>query len=186
MGSHGLLGKQSLYEHSMKSPLVIAGPGVPAGGSSTAFTYLFDLFPTVCGLAGVPPPEKTAGEGLQPLWTGTRAALRDSVFLPFTGLMRSVRDERWKLIVYPPINHRQLFDLRADPDEMHDLAGDPRHSAEVERLTGLMKQWQAKVGDRQPLAVDRPKPKDVSFDGYICKPDQWQPEWIVRKYFPRP
>src|SRR5439155_26598129 len=53
LGSHGLLGKQSLYEHSMKSPLIIAGPGIPAGRSSEAFTYLFDLFPTVCTLAGI-------------------------------------------------------------------------------------------------------------------------------------
>ena len=53
LGSHGLLGKQSLYEHSMRGPLIIAGPGIPAGRSTAAFTYLFDLFPTICDLAGV-------------------------------------------------------------------------------------------------------------------------------------
>jgi arylsulfatase A-like enzyme len=185
LDSHGLLGKQSLYEHSMKSPLVIAGPGIPHG-STQAFTYLFDLFPTICGLAGVAPPAKIAGESLQPLWAGTRPRLRESVFLPFTDLIRAVRDERWKLIVYPPINHRQLFDLRADPDEMHDLAADPKSAEEIDRLTVLMKSWQAKVGDRQPLTVAKPKPKAISFDGYIRKPDQWQPEWIVRKYFRQP
>src|SRR4029453_4271253 len=78
MGSHGLLGKQSLYEHSMKSPLIVAGPDIPHG-STQAFTYLFDLFPTLCAVAGVRPPEKIAGEGLQPLWAGTRKQLRDSV-----------------------------------------------------------------------------------------------------------
>jgi len=82
LGSHGLLGKQSLYEHSMKCPLVVAGPGVPAGKSSAAFTYLFDLFPTVCDLAGVKPPDKLAGGSLRPLWTGETKKLRDSVFLP--------------------------------------------------------------------------------------------------------
>jgi arylsulfatase A-like enzyme len=182
LGSHGLLGKQSVYEHSMKSPLLIAGPGIPHG-STQAFTYLFDLFPTICAWAGVSPPEKIAGQSLQPLWSGTQTKLRDSVFLPFTGLMRSVRDERWKLIVYPPINHRQMFDLQSDPDEIHDLATDPKHAGEIERLTALLKGWQAKVGDRQPLTVDKPKPKEVNFEGYLRKPDQWQPEWIVRKYF---
>lgn len=108
------------------------------------------------------------------------------MFLPFTGLVRSVRDDRWKLIVYPPINHRQLFDLKADPNEMTDLAADPHHAADIDRLTALMGEWQAKVGDKQPLSVDRPKPREVSFDGYVRKPDQWQPDWIVRKYFPRP
>ncbi|HXG09979.1 MAG TPA: sulfatase-like hydrolase/transferase [Gemmataceae bacterium] len=186
LGSHGLLGKQSLYEHSMKCPLIVAGPGIPAGRSSQAFTYLFDLFPTICDLAGITPPEKPAGESLRPIWTGEKKQLRDSVFLPFTGLMRSVRDERWKLIVYPPINHRQLFDLQNDPDEIRDLAGDPRYAGEIERLTGLMQSWQAKVGDRQPLTVAKPKPREISFEGYVRKPDQWQPEWIIKKYFRRP
>ena len=61
LGSHGLLGKQSLYEHSMRSPLILAGPGIPAGRSTAAFTYLFDLFPTICALAGVKPPAGLAG-----------------------------------------------------------------------------------------------------------------------------
>ena len=51
LGSHGLLGKQSLYEHSMGTPVLLAGPGVPSGRSD-ALVYLFDLFPTVCGLGG--------------------------------------------------------------------------------------------------------------------------------------
>ena len=52
--------------------------------------------------------------------------------------MRSVRDERWKLICYPPINHVQLFDLQSDPHERHNLAADPRHAARVKELTGLI------------------------------------------------
>jgi hypothetical protein len=69
---------------------------------------------------------------------------------------------------------------------MRDLAADPAHAGEVGRLTALMKSWQEKVGDRQPLAAARPKPKDVSFDGYVRQPDQWQPEWIRKKYFAGP
>jgi arylsulfatase A-like enzyme len=186
MGSHGLLGKQSLYEHSMKSPLIISGPGVPAGKSTEAFTYLFDLFPTVCEAAGAKPPEKTAGESLRPLWAGEKKKLRDSVFLPYSGLMRSVRDDRWKLIVYPPINHRELFDLMNDPDETKNLAADPKYASEVERLTTLMMDWQKKVGDPQPLSVEKPKPKDARFDDFERKPDKWQPPWIVEKYFKKP
>lgn len=183
LGSHGLLGKQSVYEHSMRCPLIIAGPGVPRGKSTRAFTYLFDLFPTVAGLAGLPTPAGLAGESLQPLWEGRRKALRDSVFLPFTDTMRAVRDDRWKLIVYPQIGHRQLFDLRRDPSERHDLAGDPRRAGEIDRLTSLLRDWQQRVGDRQPLTVAQPKPRDLNLDGYQRKPDPWQPAWIVEKYF---
>jgi arylsulfatase A-like enzyme len=183
LGSHGLLGKQSLYEHSMRSPLIIAGPGIPAGRSTAAFTYLFDLFPTICSLARVKPPAGLAGRDLRPLWEGDGAKVRESVFLPFSNLMRSIRDDRWKLIVYPQINHRQLFDLRDDPHEMRDLAADPGHEPEIARLTALMRSWQEKLGDQQPLAVNAPRPKEVRFDDLVRQPDQWQPAWIVEKYF---
>ena len=52
LGSHGLLGKQSVFEHSMRTPLIIAGPGIPRGKSTRAFTYLLDLFPTLCDVTG--------------------------------------------------------------------------------------------------------------------------------------
>jgi arylsulfatase A-like enzyme len=56
LGSHGLLGKQSVFEHSMRVPLIIAGPGIPRGKSTAAFTYLLDLFPTLCDVLAVAPP----------------------------------------------------------------------------------------------------------------------------------
>ena len=57
LGSHGLLGKQSVYEHSLRAPLVIVGPGVPAGQHVTALTYLLDIHPTLLGFAGPLPEE---------------------------------------------------------------------------------------------------------------------------------
>ncbi len=183
LGSHGLLGKQSVYEHSMRSPLIIAGPGIPAGQTTEAFTYLFDIFPTVCDVAGITPPDNLAGSSLKPLWKDPNAKIRDSVFLPFTGIMRSVRDDRWKLIVYPQIDYRQLFDLKNDPHETKNLADDPAQHDRIERLTSLMKDWQKKVGDKQPLAIDDPKSKEIRYDDFERKPDRWQPEWIVEKYF---
>lgn len=184
MGSHGLLGKQSLYEHSMKCPLVIAGPGIPAGRETRQFTYLFDIFPTVARLAGVDLPDPMGGRDLSPLWTGPKTPWRDTVFLPFTDTMRSIRDERWKLIVYPRTNHRQLFDLRRDPDERHNLAADPRHAATVARLEKRMIESQKQFGDRQPLSTQTPAPLaiDLSKD-YVRKPDESQPAWVVEKYF---
>ncbi|MBL9136799.1 MAG: sulfatase-like hydrolase/transferase [Verrucomicrobiales bacterium] len=183
IGSHGLLGKQNVYEHSMRSALVIAGPGVPKGRQIRAFTYLLDLFPTVADVLGESGPEGLVGHSLRPLWTGTQNRVRESVFLPFTDTMRAVRDERWKLIVYPKINRRQLFDLRRDPHETRDLAGEERHQGHIERLTRLMREWQAKTGDRVALESDQPRSGEWSADGYIRKPDEWQPGWIVEKYF---
>jgi arylsulfatase A-like enzyme len=181
LGSHGLLGKQSVYEHSMKSPLIVAGPGVPRGRSSTAFTYLLDLFPTICTAAGAAASNGAAGHDLAPLWTGRARSVRDSVFLPYTDTMRAVRDERWKLIVYPRINYQQLFDLKKDPGERRNLAA--RKPAEVARLTSRLREWQARTGDTLPLTTTNPVPMEIRFDNFDRKPDRWQPRWIVEKYF---
>ncbi len=183
LGSHGLLGKQSVYEHSMKSPLIFVGEGIPKGKSTDAFTYLLDVYPTLCALAGVKPPSLLDGENLQPVWRGEKQSVRDSIFLAYKNLMRSVRGERWKLIRYPQINYAQLFDLQADPDELHNLAADAKHAAEIERLTALMKQWQQRLGDNQPLQVENPEPKEIDLTGHERTPDKWQPQWIVEKYF---
>ena len=183
MGSHGLLGKQSVYEHSMKCPLVFVGPGIPKGKSSEAFTYLFDIYPTLCALTGIAGPDNLEGYSLESIWSGEKPRVRDSVFLPYTNAMRSVRDERWKLISYPQINHRQLFDLESDPFELHNLAEDPARQADVKRLLALTKTWQQKVGDDQPLTVSNPKPKEIDLTGHSRQPDNWQPSWIRKKYF---
>lgn len=183
LGSHGLLGKQNVYEHSMNTPLVIRGPGVPEGKGSSAFTYLYDLFPTLCDCLSVAPPHEFAGASLRPLWEGRKASIRDSVFLPFLGIQRAVRDERWKLIAYPQIGHLQLFDLKSDPYEMTNLIDDPAALKELPRLQKLMDQWQAQVGD--PLKVpktSRPAPP-IDLTGRPREPDPWQPAWIVEKYF---
>jgi arylsulfatase A-like enzyme len=142
MGSHGLLGKQNIYEHSMAAPLIFAGPGIPQGKSSSAFTYLLDIFPTLAALAGANLPEGVDGHDLGPLWLGQKQSVRDSLFLAFQGVARAVRDERWKLIRYPQVNFNQLFDLEIDPDEMHNLAADPEQRSEVNRLTNLLLDWQ--------------------------------------------
>ena len=183
LGSHGLLGKQSLYEHSMRSPLIIVGPDVPAGKQTRAFTYLYDLLPTICEVTGTALPEKLDGQSLWPLWTGQKEKLRDYVFLPYQKTMRSVRDCRWKIVQYPKINHTQLFDLKHDPHETRNLADDPQHAETVATMTRLLKTAQQQAGDTLPLTSDNPAPKKMDLTGKPRKPDRWQPEWIVEKYF---
>lgn len=183
IGSHGLLGKQSVFEHSMKTPLIIAGPGVPKGKTVNSFTYLLDLFPTLCDTLSVPAPAGLDGHSLRPLWEGSKDKVRDSVFLPYLEFQRAVRDERWKLIAYPKVGHLQLFDLANDPYEQRNLIDKPEHSGEVARLRALMRQWQEKAGDTVPIPDTNRTPEPVDLTGRKRVPDQWQPEWIVKKYF---
>jgi arylsulfatase A-like enzyme len=155
IGSHGLFGKQNVYEDGMKAPLVFAGPGIPKGRSD-ALVYLHDIFPTTCELVGAPVPEGLDGRSFAPIMQGSKTKTRDSLFLAFENSQRAVRDDRWKLIRYPHINKSQLFDLQNDPHEMRDLSADPAHAGRIESLLALMANWQAELGDKQPLAVDNP------------------------------
>jgi arylsulfatase A-like enzyme len=163
IGSHGLLGKQNLYEHSMRAPLIIAGPGIAAGRRAEALSYLHDVFPTLGELCGVPAPKGNEGLSLTPVLAGKQASRRDSIFTAYGRVQRAVRDEEWKLIVYPQINKVQLFHLRDDPAELHDLAGDPARSGEVARLTALLRRWQRQLDDDQPLSSPKPLSPEFQF-----------------------
>ncbi|MFN4258310.1 MAG: sulfatase-like hydrolase/transferase [Gemmataceae bacterium] len=160
IGSHGLFGKQNLYDHSMKAPLIFAGPGIPKG-QSDALAYLLDIYPTVCDLVGAKIPARLDGQSLAPIMQGKQEKVRDSLFTSYREVMRSVRDDRWKLIRYPHINKTQLFDLRNDPDELRDLAADPSQAERIQHLMALLSQWQKKLGDKTPLTSD--KPRDPTF-----------------------
>ncbi len=186
VGSHGLLGKQNLYEHSMGAPLIFSGPGITRGAESSTFCYLLDIFPTLCSVLGVDMPDGIDGLDLSPIWRGEVESLRDSVFTSFRHLMKAVRGERWKLIRYPQIDHTQLFDLTADPHERRNLAADPAHRGRIAELTDLMREWQARVGDDHPLSVPAPEPKEIDLTGREQSRDRWQPEWIFEKYFEQP
>ena len=117
------------------------------------------------------------------MWEGSKARLRDSVFLPFIQIQRAVRDERWKLIAYPQAGHLQLFDLQADPEERTNLIDSPQHAGQIRRLLELMRQWQAKSGDTLTIPSANKPYERIDLTGRTRAPDQWQPEWIVKKYF---
>ncbi len=108
------------------------------------------------------------------------------MFLPYQDLMRAVRDERYKLIVYPKVDHRQLFDLAEDPDELRNLAADPAHRQTLARLEALLEGWRAAMGDTAPLEVAEPLPLRRDLTGRERQPDRWQPRWILDKYFAPP
>jgi arylsulfatase A-like enzyme len=162
IGSHGLLGKQNLYDHSMRPPLVVAGPGIPAGKKSAALVYLFDIFPTVCELTGVKPPENLDGRSLVLVMAGKKDAVRDTIFGAYRQFQRCVRSDGWKLIRYPKVNHTQLFDLTADPDETKNLADDPKHGKRVSEMMKLLRREQETFGDTLPLTSPTPEPLEIA------------------------
>ena len=131
VGNHGLLGKQNLYEHSMRVPLVFAGPGIPQGETRGALAYIHDIFPTVASVLGLGLPPTVEGQTLLPVMQDTNASTRDAVFYVYRDLQRGVRTaENWKLIQYNVNGVRtdQLFNLNEDPHEVRNLADEPGHA----------------------------------------------------------
>jgi arylsulfatase A-like enzyme len=183
MGSHGLLGKQNIYEQSMKSPLIISGAGIPRNTSSNAFTYVHDLYATVCDFAGISVPEGVDSQNLSPIIQGKKESVRESLFLPFQDNQRSVNDGKWKLHVYPKINHRLLFNLENDPHEMQNLADDQAYQPQMDKMMVLMESWRTELRDTVPLFVENPESKEVDYDNLTRTLDVWQPKWIRDKYF---
>ena len=164
IGSHGLMGKQNLYEDSMKVPVILAGPGIPKGKASDAFAYHFDIYPTVCELTGAKMPQDIDGKSLVAVMQGKAEGVRDTILLGYKGVQRSVRRGQWKLIRYPEVNKTQLFDLAADPRETKDLAGDPAHAARIKELMALLAAEQKRFGDTLPLEVANPQPAEVDLE----------------------
>ena len=163
IGSHGLFGKQNLYDHATHEPLVFVGPGIPQGRQCREFCYLFDVFPTLGQLCGVPAPPGSEGMSLAPWLRGGSVPPREAIFTAYSATQRAVRDDRWKLIVYPQINQTQLFDLQHDPAETKDLAGEADRAGEVKRLLALLEASQRKFGDTLPLRTNQPGPLEFDF-----------------------
>lgn len=159
-GSHGLIGKQNVYEHSMRVPLIVSGPGVPADQRTQAMCYLFDVLPTLGAMCGVTGPQSSEGIDLSAVLHDPTKAARDTMLFGYRNVMRAVRDDRWKLIRYPQVDKTQLFDLQADPFEVTNLADKPEQAATIARLRALMEAEARRYDDRVPLTVDNPQPAE--------------------------
>ncbi len=159
IGSHGLMGKQSLYDAAMKPPFVFSGPGIRKG-KTEALVYLHDIFPTVCDLAGIPVSAGLDARSFAPVLTTPTDAGREALFLAYLDVQRAVRMGDWKLIRYPRVNVTQLFDLRNDPHEINNLA--ESRPDKVRELTALLADLQKANGDAAPLSTATPDDPSVT------------------------
>lgn len=154
-GEHYLFGLFHFFEESLKVPLIMAGPDIPAAVRVTEPVSHVDLYPTILEACGVPLTEQErefGGNSLWPLIEG-REHEKEPVFAEYHGTGTAsggfvLRDGPLKLIYFVG-EQPQLYDLSADPDEAHDLAADEDAAALVEEM---MRKLRARV---DPEAIDQ-------------------------------
>ncbi|QDV51195.1 sulfatase-like hydrolase/transferase [Gimesia fumaroli] len=145
MANRGLAGKWSHYEEAIKVPLIVADPRVPQqqrGQVTTASALNLDLPATFLDWAGVKIPERYQGHSLKPIVEkGKPADWRAETFHEHFAVRSRIpayeglRNEQFKYVRYfDHGNHEFLHDLKNDPDELVNLAGDPQHTKTLQAM----------------------------------------------------
>lgn len=134
VGHHGLIGKQNMYDHSVRVPFLISGPGIKAGVRKDMPIYLQDAMPTAIELTGALVPEYVQFKSLVPLLKGNETRHYDSIYGAYKGVQRMVSKDGWKLIHYPTIGVDRLYNLKTDACERIDLAPNPEYAGKVKAL----------------------------------------------------
>ena len=118
----------------------MSGPGIKAGTRAKGNSYLLDVLPTLCDVAGISIPSTAQGVSLKPVLIGKKQVVREVLYGAYCGGtkpgMRSVRKGDWKLIKYDTlggeVRETQLFNLSENPDELLNL----HHSEKVVQIIG--------------------------------------------------
>ncbi|HUA66388.1 MAG TPA: sulfatase-like hydrolase/transferase [Alphaproteobacteria bacterium] len=151
VGEHGLMGKQNLYDCSVRMPFIIIGPGISPGRRIDAMMYQHCLFQTICDIAGILAPATVQFPSLLPLLRGNQTRMFDSMYCAYEKYQRSIRTDSHKLILYPEVRQVQLFDIVNDPWEMKNLATDPANSGTISELFRELTKLQHTVSDKLVL-----------------------------------
>ena len=170
LGEHGLGDKRAAYEESIRIPLLLRYPKLgdrAKGKVIDALALNIDLAPTFLDLASVPVPAQMQGKSWRPLLESKPAAWRKSFFYEYfyekgfaITTVLAVRTESAKLIRYPGHDDwTELFDLKADPNETRNLAGDARGQKLLESMKAEFERQAKSIEFRIPEYAD-PVPAD--------------------------
>lgn len=134
------------YDDLWNTPLILAGPGIPAGLRRQGLAANLDIYPTILEALDLPPLPGLQGTSL---FEG-REVERERLFAYGHGTSAVIETGGTKMFVHPPelylldeseAGQPKLYDLSEDPDELRDLR--ESQPAEVERLTSLIEQWKS-------------------------------------------
>ncbi|HEX42507.1 MAG TPA: DUF4976 domain-containing protein, partial [Phycisphaerales bacterium] len=157
VGRHGLMGKQNLYDHSIRVPLMVNGPGIPKDKRIDAPVYLQDIMPTTLELAGAAVPDYVQFKSLLPFIDGRRDESYEAIYGGYLDLQRMILYRGFKLMLFPKAPKVLLFDLKNDPLEMNNLAEQPRQQRRMRRLFARLLELQRQAGDTLDLVAVYPQ-----------------------------
>jgi arylsulfatase len=156
-GDRGLADKWYAYEESIRVPLIVRDPRLPARGRGRTldqFALNIDIAPTIVSAAGVPLPSVMQGEDLSPLYLHSRPpAWRDEFFYQHPTITsrdripssEAVVRRDWKYVEWPEFDYRQLFNLKDDPGELRNLAADPARATQRSKMHDALNAWRERV-----------------------------------------
>lgn len=135
LGENGWFDKRWMYDVSMNAPLLMRWPGkIKPGSVNTNMTQTIDYAPTMLDAAGIKVPSFMQGISLVPSMTGKQKVIpRHNLYYHFYEYKADhsvlehlgVRGERYKLIYFYTVNEWELYDLKTDPQEQHNLIASP-------------------------------------------------------------
>jgi arylsulfatase A-like enzyme len=148
VGQHGLMGKQNMYDHSLRPPMIVVGPRVPKGQRKDMAVYLQDIMATSIDYAGGKVPDWVEFNSLKPFLEGEDSLSNyPAVYGAYMDLQRMIRQDDYKLIVYPKAGVIKLFDLINDPQEIHDLSKSAHNRERIISMFGKLEDLQEEMGD---------------------------------------
>ena len=157
-GQQGLMGKQNMFDHSIRPPLIVVGPDVPSNKRIDSDVYMQDIMATALDLAGAPKPDYIEFNSLLPFIKGSRHESNyHAIYGGYMNFQRMIRSDGFKLILYPKGPVALLFDLNKDPLEMHDLSGNDEYKDIKEDLFGKLVEMQKELGDSLDLEKTYPE-----------------------------
>ena len=127
LGEKGITGKNTLWDRGTKVPLIFAGPGVKGGQRCTQPAELLDIYPTLIELTGVPARSDLEGLSLVPQLKDAATRRERPAITSHNQGNHGIRSERWRYIHYAD-GSEELYDMKNDPNEWHNLAGQPGHA----------------------------------------------------------
>jgi choline-sulfatase len=158
VGQHGLIGKQNLFDHSVRVPLIVAGPDIARGRTLREPVYLQDVMATCIELAGLQKPDYVEFNSLLPLLRKEiRESAYDAIYGAYLDVQRSVTMGGYKLILYPEIKKTLLYNLRRDPLEMRDLSEKKGSLRRMKTLFARLQELQRDLDDNLDLACAYPE-----------------------------